>query len=238
MNLDRRSDAPVAKRRRLGDGHVGPPLEGERVAGHDSLLVPQTSDSSSSNYTQDWQRNTLPSFSNHQWPSHPAATVGGMAVTDHNCRYRSSGGTNNLAPPHHDLPQYGTNWQRRYNTTSMQFGQCQIASPFNMAPGFNHIGMADQQRNMAWLRSMWDQMGVSQPPQVMYNNSVMMPGIIEPSIDPRELDLPHTVRASDHEIPGPSGASVTFPPQPVQTMSTDSPLQERPEVETVCFGMV
>lgn len=239
MNLDRRADAPVAKRRRLGDGHVGPPSEGERVAGHQALLVPPALDSSSSNYTQGWQPNTLAPFSNYQWPSRPAENVEGMAVPDRNCLYGSSGVINNLAPPHHDSTQHGTNRQCGYYTTSTQFGQCQNASSFNTAPGFNHAGMADRQTNIAWLRSLWDQMGVSRPPQAMYNNFAMMPGIIEPSIDPRELDLiPHTARASDHKIPEPPGAYVTFPPQPVQIMSTDSPLQERPEIETVCFGMV
>lgn len=209
------------------------------MAGHDSLLAPPIPDSSSSNYTQDWQRSTVPSFSNCHWPSRPAAGVGGMAVSDYSSLYGSSGGINNLAPPHHDPPQHGTRWQCGYHTTSTQFGQCRIASPLTVAPGFNNIGMADQQRNTAWLSSQWHQMGVPQPPYVTYNNSTMMPGTIEPSIDPRELDLiSPTARAAGHEVSKPLEAYVVCPPQPVPIMSTDWPFQERPAAETVCFGMV
>lgn len=239
MNFDRSSDTPVAKRRRLGDEHVGPPSEGARETSYGSYLVPPRPDSSNSSYTQAWHENALTPFSNCQRQSRQAKSEAGMAVTYPNSRDGSIAGINNFAAPNQLLPQHGTSWEYGYPTTSTQFGHCQSASQFSLASGFDQNGMADQQKNTAWLAFPWGQMGVAQPLHVMYSNSAMMSGAIEPSVDPRELDLMHhKTHASRHEVSGPSGAYLTCPPQPVQILNAESPVQERPEVESVCFGMV
>lgn len=230
--------APVAKRRRLGDEHVGSHSKGEREVGCGLSPVSPTPDYNSPNYTQAWQRNALPPSTNYQWQSHQAETGRGTALTDPNPCDGISGGINNLAAPYHLPPQYGTSWQCGYQTTP-QFGQCQSASPFSQASSFDHNGMAYQQRNTAWLASEWGQMDVTQPLHGMDSNSTMMSGPMHPSIDPLEIDsMHHAALASLHGGSWPSGVNLTCPPQPVQIMNAESPIHGRLEAETVCFGRV